>query len=367
MTGYMTTAPLRTIHSMKLEKIPYIIDLCRRRAREGHLPVYRQLFEIMVLQITRGIGYDMYHYAGMWERTATWEYKRSFLSYRDFGRKVYQLNSRKFHGMSQYKPFEKAFFSQYHIPNAAYLGTLDEHSGLANDGQPLRSPGDLASLLENHEGKRICAKLVQGSNGRGFKAYQVLKKNGELILQHLSGGAECTINELFALLVDESPGGWLLEEYVEQHPVLKAFNPSSLNTIRMFLYQRANGEVIPLKSFLKTGKPGELIDKTENGGASVFIDQETGVLLEGFNWSPEMRPLHEHPGTGVPFAGVQIPFWKEAEDMAVSALKSFAGTRFIGVDIAITEHGPLMVEMNVHPDADCMPVLRLQTARIFAT
>lgn len=352
---------------MNLAKIPYIIDLCRRRAREGHLPVYRQLFEIMVLQITRGIGYDMYHYAGMWERTATWEYKRSFLSYRDFGNKVYQLNSRKFHGMSQYKPFEKAFFNQCHIPNAAYLGTLNEHSGFANDGQPLRSPGDLASLLENHEGKRICVKPVQGSNGRGFKAYHVRKKNGEPILQHLSGGDEYTVNELFALLVDESSEGWLLEEYVEQHPVLKAFNPSSLNTIRMFLYQKANGEIIPLKSFLKTGKPGELIDKTENGGASVFIDQETGVLLDGFNWSPEMRPLHEHPGTGVPFAGVQIPFWKEAEAMAVSALKSFAGTRFIGVDIAITEQGPLMVEMNVHPDADCMPVLRLQTARIFAT
>ena len=135
----------------------------------------------------------------------------------------------------------------------------------------------------------------------------------------------------------------------------------------MFLYQQENGVVIPLKSFLKTGKPGSLIDKTENGGASVFIDQGTGTLLNGFNWSPEMRALSQHPSTGVSFEGVQIPFWKEAEEMAVLALKVYANTRFTGVDIAISEEGPMMVEMNVHPDPDCMPVLKLQTAKIFAT
>ena len=347
-------------------KIPYIFDLCRKRAREGHLPVFRQLLEIAFLQVTRGIGYDVYHYAGMWDSSASWDYKCSFLSYRDFGKKIYQLNARKFHGMSQYKPFEKAFFSQYHIPNAYYIGTLDVQSGCTNDGQPLRSHEDLALLLKKYEGKKICFKLVEDSNGRGFKAYHVRVKQGEPSLQHLSRGTEYTARKLHELLMDESAGGWLLEEYIEQHPVLKAFNPTSLNTIRMFLYQKENGEVIPLKSFLKTGKPGELIDKTENGGASVFIDQDTGVLLGGFNWSPEMRPLHEHPGTGVPFEGVQIPFWKEAEAMAISALQAFAGTRFVGVDIAISEHGPIMVEMNVHPDPDCMPVLRLQTAKIFA-
>lgn len=352
---------------MNLKKIPYIFDLCRKRAREGHLPVYRQLFEIAVLQITRGIGYDMYHYAGMWEKTASWDYKCSFLSYKAYGRKIYQLNARKFHGMSQYKPYEKAFFNLFCIPAAAYIGTLNEQSGCTNDGLPLRNAEDLSLCLERFEGQTICFKLVEGSNGRGFKAYHVLIKQGELSVEHLSTGTEHSVSGLFDLLVNESADGWLLEEYIEQHPVLKSFNPTSLNTIRMFLYQQENGDVIPLKSFLKTGKPGALIDKTENGGASVFIDQATGILLHGFNWTPEMRPLQQHPSTGVSFEGVQIPFWKEAEEMAVFAVKVFADTRFVGVDIAISEQGPMMVEMNVHPDPDCMPVLRLQTAKIFAT
>jgi Sugar-transfer associated ATP-grasp len=352
---------------MNLKRIPYIFALCRKRAREGHLPVYRQLLEIAVLQATRGVGYDMYHYAGMWDRGASWDYKCSFLSYKDYGKKIYQLNARKFHGISQYKPYEKAFFRQFSIPTAPYIGTLNEQWGCTFEGHPLRTPGDLSSCLEKFTGKKICLKLVEGSNGKGFKAYQVVKIDDVLSVSHLSSGNGYSIDDLYQLLMAESTDGWLLEEYIDQHPVLKAFNPSSLNTIRMFLYKNENGEVIPLKSFLKTGKPGALIDKTENGGASVFIDQETGALLHGFNWSPEMRPLDEHPATGVAFKDVKIPFWKEAEDMAVFALQACVDTRFTGVDIAIAEEGPMMVEMNVHPDPDCMPVLKLQTAKIFSS
>jgi hypothetical protein len=353
--------------SVNLKKIPYIFDLCRKRAHEGHLPVYRQLFEIAILQATRGIGYDMYHYAGMWDKATSWAYKCSFLSYKAYGKKVYQLNARKFHGMSQYKPYEKAFFHQFSIPTATYIGTLNQQSGCTSDGYPLRSARDLSWCLRKFVGKKVCLKLVEGSNGRGFKAYQVSARQAETSVVDLSSGNEYSVDELFKFLLNESADGWLLEEYIEQHPVLKAFNPTSLNTIRMFLYQRENGEVIPLKSFLKTGKQGALIDKTEKGGASVFIDQDTGILLEGFDWSPEMRPLKRHPASGISFAGVQIPFWKEAEAMAVFALSACVKTRFTGVDIAISEEGPMIVEMNVHPDPDCMPVLRLQTARIFST
>jgi len=351
---------------MNLKKIPYIVELCNKRARQGHLSVYRQLLEIAILQATRGIGYDVYHYAGMWDKEAKWDYKNSFLSYKDYGKKVYQLNERKFHGMSQYKPYEKAFFNLFSIPTATYIGTLNEQAGCTSNGHPLRSMEDLSSCLEKFGGKKVCCKLTEGSNGKGFKAYQVFIKQGELSVVHLSSGEEHSIEDLFKLLVNESDDGWLLEEYIEQHPVLEKFNPTSLNTIRMFLYQQENGDVIPLKSFLKTGKPNALIDKTEDGGAAVFIDQDTGALLNGFNWTPEMQQLERHPATGVSFEGVQIPFWKEAEDMAVFALKACANTRFTGVDIAISKDGPIMVEMNVHPDPDCMPVLRLQTRNIFS-
>lgn len=348
-----------------LAKLKYVYELCRRRQREGHLSVSRQVAEIAWLQLTRGVGYDIYHYAGMWDRRATWAYKRGYLSHRDFAKAVYQVNQRKFHGASQYKPLEKAYFRQFGIPTAEFIGVLHEAHGATADGANLRTAGELEACLAAAPGRKFCCKLVQGFNGRGFKAYEVVRQDRRVGARDLGSGQEISVEELHRLLLAESRDGWLLEQYIEQHPTLKAFNPTSVNTIRMFLYRRRTGEVVPLRSFLKTGRPGALIDKTEKGGASVNIDQHTGELTDGFDWSPKMIPLACHPATGVPFKGVRIPFWKEAEAIAVKALECFPGTRFVGVDIAITEAGPLMVEMNVHPDSDCMPVLKLPTRALF--
>ena len=352
---------------MILQKVPYVIRLCRERSKQGHLSSVRQLLEILLLMLTRGVGYDIYHYAGMWEKTASWDYKTSFLSYRDFRRAVYRVNQRKFHGVTQYKPYEKAFFNLYHIPTARYIGTLHAVSGQTRAGQPLKSVSDLESCLGEYLGAKICIKLVEGSNGRGFKAHQIVANGSAVFADPVQGGPRLSARELYDRLMQESAEGWLLEEYIEQHPTLSAFNPTSLNTVRMFVYQRLSGEVELLGAFLKTGRPGALIDKTEGGGASVHIDKDSGVLLAGFDWSPAMRPLDKHPASGEIFAGVRLPHWKKAVELACLALASSVDTRFSGVDVAFTAEGPLLVEMNVHPDPDCMPVLRLPTRKIFQT
>ena len=54
----------------------------------------------------------------------------------------------------------------------------------------------------------------------------------------------------------------------------------------------------------------------------VHIDKDSGVLLAGFDWSPEMRLLDKHPATGEIFAGVRLPHWKRAVELACLALIS---------------------------------------------
>lgn len=350
---------------MNLRRLPYVIRLCRERAAQGHRSSVRQLFEIALLLLTRGVGYDIYHYAGMWEKSAGWGYKTRFLSYRAYARAVYRVNQRKYHGVSQYKPYEKAFFAHFRIPTARYIGTLHTSWGRTGEGQPLRSATDLDTCLRHWIGAKACVKPVEGANGSGFKAYRITGSDAGTIAEPLGGGPCLQSVQLHQLLTRESTDGWLIEQYVEQHPVLRAFNPSSLNTVRMFVYERLDGRVELLGAFLKTGRPGALIDKTEGGGASVHIDADSGRLLQGFDWSPALRPLDRHPASGRVFAGVTLPFWHEAVELACDALRLCVGTRFSGMDVAITEDGPLLVEMNVHPDPDCMPVLRIPTREVF--
>lgn len=51
-----------------MNKLLHVLELSRRRARDGHLGVMRQLGEMVVLFALRGVGPGYYHTAGFWRR-----------------------------------------------------------------------------------------------------------------------------------------------------------------------------------------------------------------------------------------------------------------------------------------------------------
>lgn len=80
-----------------------------------------------------------------------------------------------------------------------------------------------------------------------------------------------------ALLDAEYGDDYVVQEHIRQHASLQAFNASSLNTVRIFTYRSViNEEVIPLRAFLRVGKPGSIVDNTSSGGCAIGV--EDGVL-----------------------------------------------------------------------------------------
>ena len=54
----------------------------------------------------------------------------------------------------------------------------------------------------------------------------------------------------------------------------------------------------------------------------------------------------EHPDTHIAFNGYEIPFYKEAEAMAILLHQNMYRSHSIGWDIAITNNGPVFIEGN---------------------
>jgi len=351
----------------KLQKIKYVFHLCQERQRQGHLSAFRQILEIAWLQLTRGVGYSKYHFADMWHRDATWDYKTGFLSHRNFIKKVHEINERKYHGITQYKPFEKAFFQFFNINHAQYVGLLNEDLGVDSNKSPLQTAQDLEKLLALNVGEKICFKLIEGDGGKGFKAYEIFAREQNIYARHLSDKHEYTAKELFSLLTEETDEGWLLEKYIVQHPTMKALNPSSINTIRMYVFEDKTGKIKVLGSFLRIGGGGSLIDNTSGGGLVCRIDHKSGQLHQACRWTAELLFRPTHPDHGARIEGENIPFWEEAKALGKKTLLSLPGTRFVGLDVAITPEGPLIVEINVQPDSDGLSFVYIQTANIFNT
>ena len=57
-----------------------------------------------------------------------------------------------------------------------------------------------------------------------------------------------------------------------------------------------------------------------------------------------------HPETGQPFIGFAIPDWHRLCDLAQEAASVFPGIRTQSWDVAITERGPVFLEVNFGGD-----------------
>ncbi|WP_321391907.1 sugar-transfer associated ATP-grasp domain-containing protein [Emcibacter sp.] len=349
-----------------LGKTIYVYKLCKSKADQGHSSVLRQFMEMAWLRATTGISYATYHYARMWRRDADWQYKTGFMSMKQYKKEVWRLNDRKFHGVSQYKPLEKAYFRLFALKTPPYLGFFHITSGKTPEGNTLSSQQDLETFLANKAGKMICFKKVEGHGGRGFMAFKIIPGNDAPLLQQPGSEDQYTIGELYGILATE-PDGWLIEEYLVQHPEMARLNSSSVNTLRMHVYQDSNNKIHILGTRLRVGAAGSLVDNNELGGISANVNIETGVVELAYHYSPEMNTITHHPDSGEQVVGFVVPYWEEAKNIGADALRHMPKTRFLGLDIAITEQGPVMIEMNIEPSMNGLSTAETPIRHIFRT
>src|SRR6185312_13195379 len=87
------------------------------------------------------------------------------------------------------------------------------------------------------------------------------------------------------------------------------------------------------------------------GNLLAQIDVPTGRTLRamsgtGLEWTPHSA----HPDTNAPLVGIDIPCWPELTRTALEAARLMQHMPLIGFDIAVSESGPVIVEMNHNPD-----------------
>lgn len=138
----------------------------------------------------------------------------------------------------------------------------------------------------------------------------------------------------------------LVQEVLEQHPALQAFQPASVNTLRIMTYLRENGEAVVLSAVLRMGNGRARVDNVSAGGCACGITPE-GVLRD-FGYTGSGQRICQSP-EGVPFAGVRIPGYSAAAACAAhlhrTVLPQFG---LLGWDFAIDpQEQPVMIEVNI--------------------
>lgn len=194
---------------------------------------------------------------------------------------------------------------------------------------------------------KIMYKPLSSSGGHGIEVFELS-----------SDTMEETFNTISAL-----PKG-ILEGYLIQHPEMKKLSLKSVNTIRVVTIMTEDdvpnvekNKVNLVYAGVRMGQGDSYVDNLHSGGMIAAVDMETGIVST--NAVDFANKEHEyHPDTGIKIKGFQIPYFQEMKAMIEKAGAGIPG--YLGWDIAIAETGPVVVELNSHPEAGC-----LQTPYIF--
>lgn len=145
----------------------------------------------------------------------------------------------------------------------------------------------------------------------------------------------------------------LVEELVHADKSIEAFNPDTLNTIRVVTFSNGD-EAVVFGSFIRFGRKGKVVDNAHNGGIFAQINIHTGQI-ESNGINTDGQEFICHPDSGLPFKGFQIPQWKEIMDFCRRASLEIKELRVCGWDVCVRADGQLeFIEGNHAPDFDVM-------------
>ena len=234
---------------------------------------------------------------------------------------------------------DKFVFYQYckslNIPCPQTLGLVSKGSVSWYNGETIDFK-PLDSIFE--QSFDAFCKEVDGESGRG--AFHLKVENGRLF----DRDKEISLTELMNRFGEST---FIIQERLNNHPVIDSVYDKSLNTIKLITFLKEDGEVEFFDSILRFGAGGNFVDNASSGGIFVGIEEDGHLMDVGYHEpGKKMNLVVEgiHPDTGVKFGGMEVPFWHDILTTAKRFHKFFYGIPSIGWDIAITPNGFVFTE-----------------------
>lgn len=192
--------------------------------------------------------------------------------------------------------------------------------------------------------KLLALKPSAGTHGDGF--YRMEYADG----RYLINGKEMTEDEIVAM-ISGFKSIYVITEYLFMHHELKKIYPNSVNTIRVAVVNQSAYEPKIMQTYMRIGSSRSgFTDNVGYGGICAKIDTATGRY-----YCPEQLRDHKftpcpvHPDTGVKIEGI-VPNWDYMCKGVVNICKFMPELEYLGFDIAITDDGFKIIEINIHQD-----------------
>ncbi len=259
------------------------------------------------------------------------------------------MNAASAHPFTENKWVFYRLLEGFGLPAPRTLGLFDPVYGVTWDAQrPMQTVPQVLGEIDERRPDGLVLKPVGGAHGDQVLILDSIDySTGRAVTR---AGIETTLEE--ALVGLDLTGlanysGFIVQEPVPTHTAFDRLAPWTTNTLRIQTFVYCDGTVAVSAAAARLGRRGNMADNWGQGGLAVAIDLSTGAMGRGVVM-PEYGGVWytSHPDTGVPLAGVVVPFWEEALEVCRRGARLFPGLRSLGWDIVIAPDGPIVLEAN---------------------
>jgi hypothetical protein len=144
--------------------------------------------------------------------------------------------------------------------------------------------------------------------------------------------------------------GYLFQEQLIQHDTLRRLAGSAISSVRIVVLADDTG-IRPFRALWKVIAGRNVTDNYlwgEAGNLLAAVKLETGQVervVRGYGMQQEV--LTRHPDTHAELVGIVLPEWERTLDLVTCGARLFPMLPFQHWDIAFTERGPVVLEVNV--------------------
>ena len=299
------------------------------------------LFDYLYLRITRGLNMDEYYEFEFEKRSK--EFRDSFLGLAEQGFYLRVLNPIKYYTLARNKYLAHRMLENVGVrktPLYCYYQTEGKVFDCENIASDIK---DVIRILKNKNVRQCVIKETETSHGEGVIVVKDIEYLGQDCKLYYFNGKD----ELLSNVLGRHP--LLFEGLVQQTGQFSQMNESSVNTIRFMTTLYPDGEARIIATFIKIGRAGKCVDNAGDGGnVDVCVDTETGKIKYAIQYDGwrKIKDIECHPDSGNQLNGIVIEKWEKIKAEVIKFQQAFPYCKAAGWDIAITDEGPVVIEVN---------------------
>jgi hypothetical protein len=307
-----------------------------------------QFAEIIALRLGPGKleASEYYQYRLYDDNRFSWRDKKQFFGRIMENALVPVLHEGSWLGLANDKIAMYAFFAGLGLPIPE---TFAAYHPLRELGRipVLRSPEALAQFVRTRLPFPCIAKPIFGMWGRDVYAIRNYDKDSDRLV--LQNGNEVEIPTFMGSFRFKRSHGVLFQELLRPHDAIVELCGSRICSVRMVTLIDGRGPRL-LSTLWKVAVGRSIADNYwEPGNLVAAVDPRTGRVGQTITGlGRDIRHVDMHPDTGRKLPGAVLPDWADAVALCLHATASLPGIPMQAWDVALTDRGPVLLEVNVN-------------------